>query len=174
MNFLTDASYRPCLRWAVLLAAGIAISQGCSREEPTVDWFAQLKSTDPNVRYAAVQQLGSSGKDTDRCVRALMPMLQDKEDSVRIGTTYALAKIGPAGAPATSSLVQALKDKNKQVRIGAAYALPAMGPKAQEALSSLQYASQDFDPDVRNQAAKAIQQIQIARQFRDGNRTRTK
>jgi HEAT repeat protein len=115
------------MRKVVILLALPVLLLGCAtntkKDYSVPAMIADLKHSDPDVRYTAVSTLGKYGPAAQSAVPALVKVLKDPDRNVRIGVTYALAKIGTAAKDAAPALKAALKDPDKDVRDGAAYAL---------------------------------------------------
>ena len=78
----------------------------------------------------------------------------------RTTAAYAIASMGPAGAPAVPALIPLLKDAVPNVRYPAAIALGEIGPGAKAAIPALQdVVENDISEDVGHVARKAIRKI---------------
>jgi HEAT repeat protein len=111
---------------------------GCGKKQEKKDYsvtsmIADLKSTDPDVRYTATSVLKSYGPEARSAVPALTEALRDPNRNVRIGAAYALADIGPDAKTAVPALQSASKDIDKDVRDAAEYALKQLQGKGEAA-----------------------------------------
>jgi uncharacterized protein (TIGR02996 family) len=118
-----------------------------------------LRNQDVEVRYRAMEALGSIGRDAVEAVPALVAVLHDQDADVRYRAAIALSTIGPEAREAAPALENALRDQNADVRSAAAIALGLIGPEAREAVPALTEALRDQDPNVRYRAALALGSI---------------
>jgi hypothetical protein len=78
----------------------------------------------------------------------------------RHSAAYAIASMGPKGAPAVPALIKALDDSEATVRYASALALREIGPDAKAAVEPLRkLVDGDRSEDVVAMARKAIKQI---------------
>ena len=89
-------------------------------------------------------------------VAALVPLLQDREESVRTAAAEAIAQVGPLNAAATVSLVEGLSDPDNVVRAQTAEALGTIGAAAEAAAPALVEAMADGNGGVRAKAVEAL------------------
>jgi len=120
------------------------------------DLIKQLKSTNSRQRGEAVEKLEAYGPEAARAVDALMPLLADKFPSIRLETTFALAKIGSAALPA---LRNGLTSPNKMIQIGSALTLGHMGSQAKEAIPDLKKLFSSSELALSGHAAQAVWRI---------------
>jgi HEAT repeat protein len=156
------------MKWFSLLLL-LALTSGCG-EKPT-DYISlyveNLGSSDPAMRYSAARSLGTLGSEGRDGVPALIVALRDSDPTVRAAAARSLAAIGRDAAPAFPQLVKMLDDKDRDVRMAALAALPAMGAQVESATAAIQRrAAADADKAVRASATKTLQQMQIAKKYR--------
>jgi hypothetical protein len=77
----------------------------------------------------------------------------------RHSAAYAIASMGPKGAPAVPALIKGLEDSESSVRYACAIALREIGPDAKEAVEPLKKLLDDRSEDVVSMARKAIKSI---------------
>lgn len=77
----------------------------------------------------------------------------------RHSAAYAIASMGPKGAPAVPDLIKALDDSESTVRYASALALREIGPDAKAAVEPLRKLLDDRSEDVAAMARKAIKSI---------------
>ncbi len=128
-------------------------------EEPVQsvdDLIKQLKSTNTRLRGEAVEKLEAHGPAAAKAVDALMPLLADKYPSIRLETSFALAKIGSAALPA---LRKGLSDPEKKIQMGCALTLGHMGSQAAAAIPDLKKLLSGPELALSGHAAQAIWRI---------------
>jgi HEAT repeat protein len=89
----------------------------------------------------------------------LIPLLNDKEESVRAQTAVRLKKMGAAAVP---ELIKALKNEDAYIRMKAADILGSIGLAAKDSVPALIEALKDKNIFVRSKASKALKRIQSA------------
>ena len=87
---------------------------------------------------------------------ALLAALNDPDERIRAGASYALGFLGRDLVP---ELIKALGDRSPLVRVQAARALEVIGTGAKAALDTLRARLADPNPEVRRGAATAIDAI---------------
>jgi HEAT repeat protein len=112
-----------------------------------------LRDDNLAVRTTAVHGLGIVGGD--RAVRLLLPLLEDRQASMRWGAAWAL---GLAGTVDTGPLVRCLDDRALQVRGRVARSLGRLGGPGVAA--ALRRALDDPDPWFRSVCAGALGRIE--------------
>ena len=128
-----------------------------SEPEPSIDdLIKQLKSTNARQRGEAVEKLEAFGPEAAKAVHALMPLLADKYPSIRLETTFALAKIGSAALPA---LRNGLTSTDKMIQIGSALTLGHMGSQAKAAIPDLKKLFSSPELALSGHAAQAVWRI---------------
>jgi len=98
---------------------------GCSGKPP-VDLdqcLSDLNSQDAVTRREAVKALGQLGEEGAVAVPALVRMLNDPNDDIRVSVAESLGRIGPDAAIALPALEKARKDKYGPVQEAAAEAI---------------------------------------------------
>ena len=92
-------------------------------------------------------------------VPALVPLLQDRDESVRTAAAEAIAQVGPLDQTATDALVLGLDSPDNVVRAQTAEALGTIGAAAEEAAPALVEAMADDNDRVRAMAVEALGKI---------------
>jgi HEAT repeat protein len=121
--------------------------------EVWTDQVKSLKNRDPQVRHAAVANLGRLGAEGKFAIRPLRQRLTDTDARVRCRAATALGEIGPA---AVDELIQALALPDRFVRREAVWGLAKIGASAAPAIPALARALADRDVSVRKGAARAL------------------
>ena len=132
------------MRTAVILCLGLFL-HGC-RSSPSIDLSGltiselndKLIDPDPNVRWAAVFELGSRDKQAAPAIPNLIKCLKDKNVAVRQVTTQTLGRILVSLDPpydndvqnAIAALRRAQSDPDETVRTGARIALSGVDAKS--------------------------------------------
>jgi HEAT repeat protein len=119
-------------------------------------WINQvkfLKNKDPQVRHAAVANLGRLGAGGKFAIAPISQRLTDADARVRCRAATALGEIGPA---AVEELIQALSLPDRFVRREAVWGLAKIGAQAAPAIPALARALADRDVSVRKGAARAL------------------
>jgi len=130
------------------------------------------RDRDDRVRKEASRALGKiqgnrpGERDPQRLasVQAVLPLLQDQKNAVRMEAAGQLGKLCQGHAAAAKLCVPALidrlqKDADSGVRLNAARSLGQIGELARDALPALRAAARDRAQDVREACHQAIQQI---------------
>ncbi len=86
-----------------------------------------LKNPKPDVRRSAVEGFGEVGPLAAPAMKAILPLLDDKDRGVKRATIIACGKIGPAAKGAAEKIAQGLPDKNDGVSLRAVEVLAQMG-----------------------------------------------
>jgi HEAT repeat protein len=120
------------------------------------DLIKQLKSKNSRLRGEAVEKLEALGPDAAKAVDALIPLLADKSPAIRLETSFALAKIGPAALPA---LRHGLSSTENMIQIGCALTLGHMGSQASAAIPDLKKLLTSPELALSGHAAQAIWRI---------------
>ena len=115
-----------------------------------------LKNSAPHIRQNAVIQLGSSG---DMSVSSyLMPMLSDKDPSVKAAVCWAISQLKPPNS--ARNLLPLLSDSDPEVRICALSTLGSLGDSSiGESIVRLTY---DPDTRVKKSAINSLGQLRYA------------
>jgi len=121
--------------------------------EVWTDQVKFLKNKDPQVRHAAVANLGRLGAEGKFAITPLRHRLTDADARVRCRAATALGEIGPA---AVEELIQALALPDRFVRREAVWGLAKIGREAGPAIPALARALADRDASVRKGAARAL------------------
>jgi HEAT repeat protein len=104
------------------------------------------------------------GNQANEAVPTLIPLLQDKNHTVKTASAKALTKIGKPSNEAIHELIKLLNHDYIDVRLRAITELSDMGKAASSALTPLsRLASKDSNKEVRSEAKKAYDQIYKAK-----------
>ena len=162
------------------------VSQEKGKETTSVaELTAQLKQGQKE-KIEAIKQLEELGPKAAEAVPALVGLLDQADEYVRLRTAMALGKIGKASVPAltkalksdkddvrfyavwslalagsnaqsaSKDVIRAMADKSDEVRRKAAYALARINPETKAAVGALLKALEDKDSDVRSAASAAL------------------
>lgn len=113
-----------------------------------------------HVHATIADALGLLGPDAVDAVPALIRLLDDEHEIVRVRAVSALGRIGPASPRVVPALARALRDRDHDTRATAAESLGAMGPAADAAVPGLlQMARGDRIGFARLQATIALGRI---------------
>ena len=90
----------------ILPAEGLPTNAGSASEETSEiqTWLKKLQSSDSGDKARAVQAIGKLGTKGKGAVPFLIPLLSDKNESIRMLTARALGKIGIAAKEALPAL----------------------------------------------------------------------
>jgi len=91
-----------------------------------------LQAHDPERRRGAAAALGEMGRDADEAVPALLSLVNDPLNSVRISGIQALGRIRSRPRESLGALATAITDTDAEVRIEAARAAARFGQEAVE------------------------------------------
>jgi HEAT repeat protein len=111
------------------------------------------------VKEAAARALGALKQVAEPAVLSLVPLLQDRDESVRMAAAEAIALVGPLDQASTDTLVEGLASPDNVVRAQTAQALGTIGAAAEEAAPALVEAMQDRNDRVRAEAVEALGKI---------------
>jgi HEAT repeat protein len=128
----------------------------------TSDWIAALKSSDPLERRLATHALAEIGPAAREGVPALIEVLRDPENFVRVWAAAALARVQPENADAIPALVAGTRDGISFVRSLAAWHLGRLGPRHPgigSVVPELRELLNDNDPSVRAEALVALENL---------------
>lgn len=132
-------------------------------DQPLEIWIAQLQDDDPLIRRLAVYALSMIGPGCcSAALPALVPLLEDPEDFVRIWAAAALVRIEPADPRALQTLLAGLRDPQGFIRSLSAWHLGREGPEIPEidrALPILHSLLEDPNASVRAEAELAIKEL---------------
>lgn len=111
---------------------------------------AQLASTSPRVRVAAIRALVHLVPDSTQGANQVVECLHDDNPAVRGIAALAAADLRGERSQAIEALAEALEDENPCVRTAAAMTLGRLGPQARSALPALRKAAQDESAEQTN------------------------
>ncbi len=116
-----------------------------------------LKSDDKNVRFWALDAVGSMREDSGGAVAAVLKVLkEDKDPGLQEKAGRTLGYIGKPAAVAIPDLIAGLKDRNDGIRAGAAAGLAGIAPDDPAMIPIFTAALKDENPDVRASVAGAF------------------
>ena len=120
-----------------------------------------LLDADPQVRTSAVQAMGQWDEADDAALSALMALLEDANDQVKVQVAEVLPKLAGATPAVIEGLCRRLlEDDSVLVQCQAAQALSKLGPAAAVAGGPLLRTARTAEVTVREQAMRAIAMIQ--------------
>src|SRR5262245_53744535 len=128
---------------------------GGGAKRPLAELIADLKKGEKE-QMPALQELEALGAKASEAVPALIELLANKSEDVRLGAAIVLGKIGPA---AVEPLKESLAATDEDVRFFAVSALAFVGPPARSAAPALVKALADKSAQVRRKAAYALGRI---------------
>jgi HEAT repeat protein len=127
---------------------------GCTvRDE---DWRSRLSDVDPNVRRAAVREIGDS-PDSSAALTVLVPVLKDSDATVRLAAALAILRFDPQNEACRPVIEQALREGQGPTFI----AVGACGAKAAWAVPILVSLMKDGRAAVRALAAKTLGEVGV-------------
>jgi HEAT repeat protein len=116
-----------------------------------------LKSARPEWRSAAISALAAIGPP-EVVAEDLMPLLRDREESVRITASQALCSLGPTNQ--LEQVIALLRDEQPAVRNAVARALRDLGPSAAAAVPALSALLDDDSQTTFDTALEALARIE--------------
>lgn len=135
-----------------LWAARHLASLGGEPADAALAYFVNDFKSGGRTAAAELRAIGS------RAVPSLKPLLDGRDDALRLRVVALLGDIGPAAADATTSLIDVLRDRDPALREAAARALGKVG--APEAAPALLAALNDTEHAVRVAATEALKRVQ--------------
>lgn len=138
----------------VLLSPPISADEKKSTEVDSL--IGQLKAADNATKLKALTALTELGPRAKEAVPHLAPLLEVKDENIRLNTALALSKIGE---PAVKSLQEMLDHKDDDVRFYAVWSLGWIGPPAKEAAAQVVKMLADPSDNVRRKAAFSLGKI---------------
>ncbi len=122
---------------------------------------AAFQDPDPLVRAAAVESFGQWSEPGEEDLEALIELLNDANDQVKVEVTRVLPKLAGARPTVIEGLCRRLlEDDSDSVQVHSALALGQLGRAAGVAGGPLLHAVQNGIESVREQAMRAIAKIQ--------------
>jgi HEAT repeat protein len=116
-------------RKSVVLSICLLACTACSsKEKPTPEMIADLKSRELRDRIVAVRNLQHRTGEPEQVVPALIEALKDKSDDVRWSAAIGLGYFGADAKDAIPALEVAKTDPDARVREGARVALSRIDP----------------------------------------------
>ncbi|MDR1195636.1 MAG: HEAT repeat domain-containing protein [Endomicrobium sp.] len=116
------------------------------------------------IRIAAIDALAAMGSQANDAVPVLIPLLQDKNHTIKTASANALTKIGKPSNESVPELINLLNHNDADVKLRAITELSDMGKTASSALTPLsRLAGKDSNKEVRSEAKKAYDQIYKAK-----------
>jgi HEAT repeat protein len=117
------------------------------------------KKIDNALRAAAATTLGNFGPDAKAAVKALRPLLADKDVPLKRATIGALGKIGPDAKDAIPELVDVLMDKNAQVKLDTIEALGKIGADSKLTVRELGKLVNEANAPVATKAIESLAKL---------------
>ena len=118
-----------------------------------------MRSTDPEIRRAAIALVGSHPQEAGGAVPALSALLDDASPQIRTLAAQTLGKLGKAAQPALTPLSSLLDAKEAEEREAAVTALGGLELDAPSVRAPLAKALGDDKPEVRRAAMRSIQRL---------------
>ena len=156
-------------RWAPHKDVAIYLLDSCGTHgKPGVKaLIGMIRREDPEIRWRAVNALGSIGPEASAAIPALLALLDDKAEAhcgsvpVQICpyAARALGRIGSDSAVAAPKIAAMLSSESPELRLAAAEALGDLGPVARDFAPLLKARLKDDDQYVRAHAAIALSRI---------------
>ncbi len=116
-------------RTSLVLSLCLLALGGCSRQKPTPQMIADLKSVNDRDRIVAVRLLPQRKGEAAQVVPALTEALKDKDADVRWSAAIGLGYFGARAKDAVPALQAAQRDRDARVREGASVALSRIDPE---------------------------------------------
>lgn len=145
----TSTAHRLSIASLVLMVAG------CSGDE--VSATAALRDADPQVRRTAVRALVASNDDPKTALPALLFVLEDQDESVRVTAALEVQKLDPKNARSQAILTEALRDGQGPVFLE----IGQTGENANWAVPTLVSLLADRRAPIRALAAQALGEIGV-------------
>ncbi len=136
------------------LLATASAAESASRA--AADLSAVLKSGDVPGRLAAIDALGTGGRETAGAVPALLEQLGSESAEIRAHAAHALGRLGPAAQGAAEALAKLVGDRDKEVRREAVRALAQIRPPAEVVIPLFCRLLREAEPEVRLHAMEAM------------------
>jgi HEAT repeat protein len=174
-------------------AAALSLKELSSEKSNAIPSLVNAANGDDDmeVRRLSLQALATMGPRAQECLPRLTPLLEDSEESVRIATALAIARIDPDSESCRPVLIRAMRAGNGgillavgklgadakwavpalvellshdlvQLRSLAAHTLGQIGPAAGDAVPALERMSHNRDPAVREVALEALEHLRSA------------
>lgn len=108
---------------------------------------------------AQAKKKGSEPTFDNRTLTEWIADLNGLAPYTRVAAAYAIASMGPDGAPAVPTLTANLKSDQPTVRYSSALALGEIGPNAAAAVPELRALLDDRNDDIAHMAKKSLKKI---------------
>jgi HEAT repeat protein len=105
-----------------------------------------LNDKNADVRQQAVNSLQNGQQDLTELVPAIVELVKDKKQSLRVQLVWLFQRTGEAGVP---HLAELLKDEDVSMRVSASHILQNLGAKAAKAMPAIKAALKDDNAQVR-------------------------
>ena len=112
-----------------------------------------LSDNNPQIREMSAWALREIGEPAARIVPALISILADPDENIRVVGSVALQNMG---APAVPYLIDALNAESSEIRLNAAYALGEIGAPLDTILPALIRTLTDREWNVRRLVVRAL------------------
>ena len=116
------------VRTCFLLLLGLLAGGGCGKKQSTDQLIGDLKSAQERKRIIAVRLLQQRKGDAAKIVPALIEVLKDKENDIRLSAAIGLGYFGEEAKDAIPALQAAQRDRDARVREAAGVALSRIDP----------------------------------------------
>lgn len=113
----------------------------------------------PAMAQARKKAKGSEPTFDNRTLTEWIADLSGVAPYTRVAAAYAIASMGPEGAPAVPALAANLKSDEPTVRYTSALALGEIGPNAAAAVPDLRALLEDRNDDIVHMAKKSLKRI---------------
>jgi len=121
--------------------------------------LANLESSDPEARKAALEELVECGRGAVTCLPAIRDCLKDADLLVQGHAAWAIWSITGQSSEAIACLNSILACEQEEAVVFACYVLGTMGPQAQPAVPMLTRLQNDDSTGVRVHAAEAMLKV---------------
>ena len=121
--------------------------------------LANLESSDPEARKAALEELVECGRGAVTCLPAIRGCLTDADLLVQGHAAWAIWSITGQSSEAIACLNSILACEQEEAVVFACYVLGTMGPQAQPAVPMLTRLQNDDSTGVRVHAAEAMLKV---------------
>lgn len=158
--FAVRGAVERCTKEPSLVPDEIKDLGGPARTVKRLTFYLRFGKPTSEQRAMVAEMLGACAKSIDdRGIEALIEMLHDPSQPVRVTAASSLGDIRRRTGEIVPALAGALEDSNHYVRLAAADSLKRIGADAEEALPNLIRGLQDDMSFVRTACVRAIASI---------------
>ena len=118
-----------------------------------------LAAAAPAMAQSKKKAKGSEPTFDNRTLTEWIGDLTAAAPYTRVAAAYAIASMGPQGAPAVPTLAANLTSDQPTVRYSSALALGEIGPNAAAAVPDLKALTEDRNDDIAHMARKSLKKI---------------